>query len=100
MLLVVWGPPFLAASTHLWTPGSQSNSLGAGIFCLPGLALIALVAPLVGYRRRDWLLILIPLWGLGTTLLFGARLAKLANSRTAYDGADQPSGTGRDLSRL
>jgi hypothetical protein len=75
----------LASSARLWTPGDQSNSIGAIAFALSGLALVALVAPLVGYRRRDWLLVLIPYNGLVITYILGARLAELTNKIATPD---------------
>ena len=46
---------------------------------LPGLALIALLAPRVAYRRRDALLLLLPPWGF--------RIAWVIGSRLCLDGA-------------
>jgi hypothetical protein len=81
---VVYGPPLaiglLPARYALrWQSSSGSHfDFGVLLAFLPGDALVALIAPLVLYRRRDALLI--PLWPWSAFLVwkFGARLSVLA----------------------
>ena len=44
---------------------------------LPVLFLVGLLAPLVSYRRRDALLLLVPIWGLVVLWTIGSRLVRL-----------------------
>jgi hypothetical protein len=44
---------------------------------VPSVLLIALLAPLVSYRRRDVLLLLVPIWGLVVMWTIGSRIAML-----------------------
>jgi hypothetical protein len=43
----------------------------------PSVLLIALLAPLVSYRRRDVLLVLVPLWNVVMIWTIGSRIARL-----------------------
>jgi hypothetical protein len=50
---------------------------GGLLAVLPSALLIALLAPLVSYRRRDVLLLLVPLWNLVTVWTIGSRISRL-----------------------
>jgi hypothetical protein len=50
---------------------------GAPLAVLPSMLLIALLAPLVSYRRRDVLLLLVPLWNLVVLWTIGSRISRL-----------------------
>ncbi len=50
---------------------------GGLLAVLPSVLLIALLAPLVSYRRRDVLLLLVPLWNLVMIWTIGSRIARL-----------------------
>jgi hypothetical protein len=60
---------------HWPLPGSLG--LGALLSMLPGAALVALLAPLVTYRRRDALTMFAPLAGIRVAWIIGTRLAQL-----------------------
>jgi len=50
---------------------------GGLLAALPSVLLIALLAPLVSYRRRDVLLLLVPLWNLVMIWTIGSRISRL-----------------------
>lgn len=50
---------------------------GRALAGVPSVLLIALLAPLVSYRRRDVLLLLVPIWGLVVMWTTGSRIAML-----------------------
>jgi hypothetical protein len=50
---------------------------GGLLAVLPSVLLIALLAPLASYRRRDVLFLLVPLWNLVVVWTIGARIARL-----------------------
>jgi hypothetical protein len=50
---------------------------GGVLAVVPSALLIALLAPLVSYRRRDVLLLLVPLWNVVMIWTIGSRLARL-----------------------
>src|SRR5580704_10519411 len=50
---------------------------GRPLAALPSVLLIALLAPLVSYRRRDVLFLLVPLWNLVMFWTIGSRIARL-----------------------
>jgi hypothetical protein len=50
---------------------------GRPLAVLPSVVLIALLAPLVSYRRRDVLLLLVPLWNLVMVWTIGSRISRL-----------------------
>jgi hypothetical protein len=56
-------------------PGSLE--LGAILSMLPAAALVALLAPLVSYRRRDGLTMFVPLAGIRVAWIMGTRLGQL-----------------------
>jgi hypothetical protein len=58
-------------------PGWVVFNYGELLTVLPGMALIAWLAPRVAYRRRDALLLLLPPWGLRIGWVIGARLGQL-----------------------
>jgi len=66
MAAAVYGPLLVAALYPLewrWAGGFSLN-YGQLLSVLPGMVLIAWLAPRVPYRRRDALLLLLPPWGL------------------------------------
>jgi hypothetical protein len=91
MLLIVWGPPSFASIAPLGINGSTSSDFVAALLTVPGLILVAMVAPLVGYRRRDWLFNFVPFVGLFTFYEIGARIADLSNGRTRADRGNAPA---------
>ena len=60
---------------HWPLPGSLD--LGVILSMLPGAALVALLAPLVSYRRRDALTMFVPLAGIRVAWIIGTRLGQL-----------------------
>lgn len=52
---------------------------GGLLAVLPSVLLIALLAPLVSYRRRDVLLLLVPLWNLAMIWTIGSRISRLSH---------------------
>lgn len=60
---------------HWPLPGSLD--LGGILSMLPGAALVALLAPLVSYRRRDALTMFVPLAGIRVAWIIGTRLGQL-----------------------
>jgi hypothetical protein len=52
---------------------------GQPLSAVPSVLLISLLAPLVSYRRRDGLFLLVPLWGLVVAWRIGARLTRLSD---------------------
>jgi hypothetical protein len=50
---------------------------GGLLAVLPSVLLIALLAPLASYRRRDVLLLLVPLWNLVMVWTIGSRISRL-----------------------
>ena len=50
---------------------------GGPLAVVPSVLLIALLAPLVSYRRRDVLLLLVPLWNLVMVWTIGSRISRL-----------------------
>jgi hypothetical protein len=77
--VVVYGPWVAAKLFPLeWRwPGGFSLDYGGLLAALPGVVLIALLAPRVAYRRRDALLLLLPPWGLRIAWVIGTRLGQL-----------------------
>ncbi len=54
-----------------------SNDYGTTLASLPILFLVGLLAPLVSYRRRDALLVIVPIYNLVLLWRIGSRLARL-----------------------
>jgi hypothetical protein len=77
--VVVYVPALAAKLFPLeWRwPGGFSFDYGGLLAALPGVVLIALLAPRVAYRRRDALLVLLPPWGLRIAWVIGTRLVQL-----------------------
>jgi hypothetical protein len=77
--VVVYGPGLAAKLFPLeWRrPGGFSLDYGGLLAALPGVVLIALLAPRVAYRRRDALLLLLPPWGLRIAWVIGTRPVRL-----------------------
>jgi hypothetical protein len=57
--------------------GSVWFVYGEPLSLLPGVLLVALLAPLVAYRRRDALTLLFPLRGIWLAWIIGTRLGQL-----------------------
>jgi hypothetical protein len=57
--------------------GSVWFVYGEPLSLLPGMVLAALLAPLVAYRRRDALALLIPLRGIYLAWIIGSRVGQL-----------------------
>lgn len=70
--LALWSPVLLLALT-----GMQAPILIRALAVLLPLAVLALVLPKVGYRRRDALFLLVPVWGIGFSWTVSQRLAGL-----------------------
>jgi hypothetical protein len=79
MDVVVYGPWLATRLFPLeWRwPGGFSFDYGGLLSVLPGMIIIALLAPQVAYRRRDALLLLLPPWGLRVAWIIGTRLVQL-----------------------
>jgi len=60
-----------------WFGGSVTLPYGALLSTLPGVVLIAWLAPRVAYRRRDALMLLVPPWGIRFAWVIGTRLGQL-----------------------
>jgi hypothetical protein len=96
LLIVCFMPPVLLGLAA--DPGSLRVNDGGGGFdyggflsALPGLVGVALLAPLVGYRRRDAVMLLIPVWNIYIAWLIGARVADLALTNNAVRVRTRPS---------
>jgi hypothetical protein len=96
MLLVIWLPPIMvnlaagdAASTsaahHWWITVVEV------LDALASVGMLAVVAPLVSYRRRDALLLFVPLIGWSVTWLFG----RDSSSCTGASRRDRPMSAGK-----
>jgi hypothetical protein len=57
--------------------GSSGLMYGEPLSLLPGVVLVAMLAPLVSYRRRDALTMLFPLRGIRVAWIIGTRLSQL-----------------------
>jgi hypothetical protein len=80
MVGVVYVPWLLAAKVFAldWRwPGSVVFNYGELLSVLPGVVLIALLAPRVAYRRRDALFLFLPPWGFRIAWVIGIRLGQL-----------------------
>lgn len=60
----------------IW-PGSIVFHYGEPVSMLPGVALTVLLAPRVGYRRRDALMLLFPPGGIRVAWIIGTRVGQL-----------------------
>jgi hypothetical protein len=95
LLVICFLPPVLlgvAASSNalMWTPGAWVVNYGGVLSALPGLAAAFLLAPLVSYRRRDALMLVIPGWNVYFAWLVGVRVAELAGHRASITGESDP----------
>ena len=63
-----------------WSAGHWSLDYGALLSELPGVILVAWLAPRVAYRRRDALMLLLPPWGVRFAWVIGTRLGKLPHA--------------------
>ena len=82
---------------HWWLPGAFRY--GEPLSLLPGVVLIALVAPLVSYRRRDALTMFFPLRGIRVAWIIGTRLGQLPH-RDWPARANQVLVQGRQAARI
>jgi hypothetical protein len=78
LLLVVNVPTYVLLSRAAGNIPYRTGLLLAALLVLLHLALQALIAPLVSYRRRDAFTIFIPFVGWVITWILGARLAELS----------------------
>ena len=72
LCLMLWSPVLLMIYTGMRAP----VPIRVSAVLLP-LAVLALVLPKVGYRRRDTLFLLVPGWNIGFTRIVCQRLAGL-----------------------
>ena len=77
MLTVVVVPPLALSDTLVLRPGAWTIQLGSVLATVPGLVLMALLAPLVGLRRRRAWLALLPILNVIAVWRFGEALAQL-----------------------
>jgi hypothetical protein len=77
LLAVTYVPPALATGHLVIGSGHFQLQCGPALAVVPGLALVALIAPLVGYRRRSALVALVPIWGWGRLAAIGYDIATL-----------------------
>lgn len=68
---------------------------GGLLAVVPSVLLIALLAPLASYRRRDVLLLLVPLWNLVMVWTIGSRISRLPYR----DWALRPDETSQEATR-
>jgi hypothetical protein len=93
MLAVTLMPPLLlwfvpGSALQLHSTATSGFDLGAFLSVIPGVAVVALFAPLVGYRRRDAFWMIFPIANLYLAWVFGSRAAHLS----AADGAAAATG--------
>lgn len=88
-LLLLWFAPRSALMVHF---GADSGFDLGGLICvLPALAAVTLLAPLVGYRRRDAVLLIVPGANVYIAWVIGCRVAGLAeSSASTRAGATTP----------
>jgi hypothetical protein len=77
-------PPWLTATLlpldWRWSSGHWSVDYGVLLSALPGVVLVAWLAPRVACRRRDALKLLIPPWGVRFAWVIGTRLGQLPHA--------------------
>ena len=83
LLAAVYVPPILAADSLAVALGNVTVQVGALLASIPGLALVGLVAPLTGRRRRSALVAIVPIWGWGRVVEIGYVLALLVQTRAS-----------------
>lgn len=59
-----------------WSAGHWSFDYGGLLSALPGVVLVAWLAPRVAYRRRDAVILLVPPWGVRLAWVIGTRLVR------------------------
>jgi hypothetical protein len=77
-LLMLWFVPRSALMVHL--SADSGFDLGGLLSALPALAAVTLLAPLVGYRKRDAVLMIVPGANVYIAWVIGCRAAGLAES--------------------
>lgn len=75
---LVFIPPLAASRLLIVNAGGFTVAAGSLVGLCPGIALLWVLMPLAGYRRRRAWLLLVPIWGLGVAAEVGARLAHLS----------------------
>lgn len=91
LIIVAWQLATYAKPSHLTFHGFD---YGQALASLPIFLLIGVLAPLVSYRRRDALLLLVPIYNLVILWRIGTRLVRLPDrdwpqrpdSAVAYSG--------------
>lgn len=91
MTWVIYVIPF---ALPWWKLALGGYHYGPELALAPGVLLIALLAPLVSYRRIDGLFVLVPIWGLVVVWRIGARLAKLPHRDWPLRPEEIAHGTG------
>jgi len=69
----LYGPPLLPSLESAWHRSQTGQEIGF----LISAGLIAWLAPMVSYRRRDWLFLFVPVWDLVVLYRIGSRLARV-----------------------
>ena len=80
--------------------GGVSFLYGEPLSFLPGVVLVAFLAPRVAYRRRDALRMLFPLSGIGLAWIIGTRLSQLPQRDWPARADDMIPLQGRRAARL
>jgi hypothetical protein len=76
-LIMTWVIYVVPFALPWWKLAWHEYHYGPELALAPGVLLIALLAPLVSYRRIDGLCVLVPIWGFVVAWKIGARLSKL-----------------------
>ncbi|UQX89194.1 hypothetical protein M6D93_04115 [Jatrophihabitans telluris] len=94
-LAIAFLTPLALLPTLSENPTLPAKALAILAVAVP-LALLALVAPLAGARRRDVFWCVVPLWGVRTAWVFGGALVRLSRTHrwTAADASDDPVAAG------
>src|SRR4051794_9258918 len=74
--LLLWSAPRNAMMVHF--SANSGFDLGGLLSAVPALAAVTLLAPLVGYHRRDAILLLVPGVNVYIVWVIGCRVAGLA----------------------
>jgi hypothetical protein len=75
MTVVTFAAPF---GSPLFNLAWRGFHYGQPLSLVPSMLLVALLAPLVSYRRTDGLFLLVPIWNLVVVWRIGYRLSKLS----------------------
>jgi hypothetical protein len=88
LIIVNWQ---LVVATYLFQVTIFGHDYGSTLASLPILFLVGLLAPLVSYRRRDALLVIVPIYNLVVLWRIGSRLVRLPDR----DWPQRPDEIGR-----